>query len=130
MLVLFKNFSQNKNFPFPAFEKITTQQGLSDNAVYKILQDKQGFLWFITANGLSRFDGYSFKVYQYDIADSNSIAYGLFYSFEQDKNGLLWMNSENDGIYSFDPQTEKALNSEVARGWNRTQKRYQNVWAG
>ena len=102
--------AQKNVFPFPSFEKITTARGLSDNALYRILQDKQGFLWFITANGLNRYDGYNFKVYEYDIADSNSITYGLFYSLEQDKKGLLWMNEENDGIYSFDPQKEKFVN--------------------
>jgi ligand-binding sensor domain-containing protein/two-component sensor histidine kinase len=102
--------AQKAVFPFPAFEKITTQQGLSDNEVCRILQDRQGFLWFIATNGLNRYNGYGFKVYGYDPSDSNSITFALFYSLVQDKNGLLWMNSENDGIYSFDPQKEKFVN--------------------
>ncbi|MEO7263405.1 MAG: two-component regulator propeller domain-containing protein [Ferruginibacter sp.] len=116
LLISVKCFSQNQGveiknlFPFPAIEKITTQQGLSDNEVCKILQDRQGFLWFITANGLNRYDGYTFKVYAYDLNDSNSITSGLFYSLDQDTKGLLWMNSENDGIFSFDPQKEKFVN--------------------
>jgi len=99
--------AQKDLFPFPAFEKITTRHGLSGNTVHRILQDRQGFLWFITGSGLNRFDGYDFKAYGYDPSDSNSITLGLFYSLVQDKNGVLWMNSENDGIYSFDPQKEK-----------------------
>jgi len=102
--------AQKDQFPFPVFEKITTSQGLSSNGIDKILQDRQGFLWFITGSGLNRYDGYNFKNYGYDASDSNSIAHGLFYSLVQDKNGLLWINSENDGIYSFDPQKEKFVN--------------------
>ena len=67
------------------------------------MQDKQGFVWLLTSNGLNRFDGYTFKIYDYNPSDSNSIAAGLFYSLEQDKNGILWMNSESQGIYSFNP---------------------------
>ncbi|HKO81853.1 MAG TPA: two-component regulator propeller domain-containing protein [Chitinophagaceae bacterium] len=97
--------AQDKSFPFPAFEKITTEQGLSDNEVFQVMQDKLGFVWLLTGNGLNRFDGYSFKVYDYNPTDSNSITAGLFYSLEQDKNGIFWMNSENQGIYSFNPIT-------------------------
>jgi len=109
-LLSLKLMAQKDLFPFPAFEKITTRNGLSGNTVHRILQDRQGFLWFITGSGLNRFDGYDFKAYGYDPSDSNSITLGLFYSLVQDKNGVLWMNSENDGIYSFDPQKEKYVN--------------------
>jgi ligand-binding sensor domain-containing protein/two-component sensor histidine kinase len=114
-------FSQKKNsslqldkidvsFPFPTFEKITTDNGLSFNEVYEMIQDKKGFLWFLTGNGLNRYDGYSFKTYTYDPSDSNSLTGGWFYSLEQDKDGLLWMNSESEGIYSFNPVTETFFN--------------------
>ena len=97
--------AQDRSFPFPPFEKITTEQGLSNNEVYQVLQDKQGFVWLLTGNGLNRFDGYSFKIYDYNPSDSNSITAGLFYSLQQDKKGIFWMNSETQGIYSFNPVT-------------------------
>jgi ligand-binding sensor domain-containing protein/two-component sensor histidine kinase len=99
--------AQKDNFPFQQFEKITTENGLSDNSVYEVIQNNKGFLWFLTGNGLNRYDGYNFKIYSYDPADSNSLAGGQFYSLVQDKNGLLWFNSETEGIYSFNPVTEK-----------------------
>jgi ligand-binding sensor domain-containing protein/two-component sensor histidine kinase len=102
--------AQDKLFPFPPFEKITTEQGLSNNEVYRVMQDKKGFVWLLTGGGLNRFDGYSFKIYDYKPSDSNSITAGLFYSLEQDKNGIFWMNSEDQGIYSFNPVTGKFLN--------------------
>jgi len=100
-----KLIAQNDAFPFPAFEKITTRQGLSDNEVYRMTQDKMGFLWFLTNNGLNRYDGYAFKIYDYNPLDSNSILANGFYSLKPDRRGLLWMNSESSGIYSFNPVT-------------------------
>jgi len=97
--------AQDNSFPFPPFEKLTTRHGLSDNEVYQVTQDKMGFIWFLTHNGLNRYDGYSFKTYDYNPLDSNSITAGFFYSLEQDPKGLLWMNSETNGIYSFNPVT-------------------------
>jgi len=97
--------AQKDLFPFPAFEKITDRQGLSDNEVYEVTQDKMGFLWFLTFNGLNRYDGYSFKTYEYNPLDSNSISSGFFYSLEKDPQGSLWMNSETHGIYSFNIET-------------------------
>jgi len=95
--------AQDNSFPFPPFEHLTTRQGLSENAVYQVIQDKMGFIWFLTQNGLNRYDGYSFKIYDYNPLDSNSITAGFYYSLEQDPGGLLWMNSETNGIYSFNP---------------------------
>ncbi len=97
--------AQDKSFPFPPFEKLSTRQGLSDNEVYQVIQDKMGFIWVLTYNGLNRYDGYSFKTYDYNPIDSNSITAGYFYSLEQDARGLLWMNSLTHGIYSFNPVT-------------------------
>ncbi len=102
--------AQDKAFPFSPFEKITTEQGISSNEICEILLDKKGFLWVLTFNGLNRYDGYSFKIYNYDPSDSNSLSPGWFYSLVEDKNGLLWMNSESQGIYSFNPATGKFVN--------------------
>jgi ligand-binding sensor domain-containing protein len=45
------------------FENISTEQGLSQNTVNAILQDRQGFLWFATEGGLDQYDGYQFTVF-------------------------------------------------------------------
>ena len=46
------------------FEQIGIEQGLSNQKVNDILQDKNGFLWIATDNGLNKYDGYNFKVYK------------------------------------------------------------------
>ncbi|MFT7234375.1 MAG: ligand-binding sensor domain-containing protein, partial [Cyclobacteriaceae bacterium] len=48
------------------FRKITKEEGLSNNSVFAITQDNQGFLWFGTRNGLNRYDGYRLKKYFHD----------------------------------------------------------------
>lgn len=70
-----KVFPQQNRFKF---EHITIQEGLNDNQVYCIGQDKKGFMWVGTPSGLHRFDGYNIKVY------SNIPHYGRTPIFEDD----------------------------------------------
>ena len=67
LLILFVNpicvFPQSIHF-----NHLTTEDGLSNNNVYDIIQDKLGFIWFATDDGLNRFDGYDFKIYRNDPA--------------------------------------------------------------
>lgn len=52
---------------------LTIRDGLSQNTVYDILQDKAGFMWFGTKDGLNRYDGSSFKIFKYDRTDEYSL---------------------------------------------------------
>ena len=56
------------------YTALTTSYGLSQGYVYDILQDRDGFMWFATKDGLNRYDGYSFKVYTYNNYDPYSIS--------------------------------------------------------
>ncbi|MFT5838863.1 MAG: ligand-binding sensor domain-containing protein, partial [Flavobacteriales bacterium] len=53
---------------------LSLQHGLSLNSVTAILQDRRGFLWIGSENGLNRYDGYEFKVYKHLPNDSNSLS--------------------------------------------------------
>ncbi|KOS07521.1 histidine kinase [Flavobacterium akiainvivens] len=64
--------------------------GLSNSSVVSILQDKEGFLWFGTYDGLNRFDGYNFKVYRNTIGDSTSLVSNAVYAITEDSNNYLW----------------------------------------
>ncbi len=50
----------------PPFKVYTTAEGLAHDSINRIVRDSHGFLWFCTADGLSRFDGYRFKNYTQD----------------------------------------------------------------
>ena len=69
--VCFSVFSQRQNIKF---DHLDINSGLSQNNVMCILQDKQGFMWFGTRDGLNKYDGYKFTVYKNDVKDSNSIS--------------------------------------------------------
>ena len=56
------------------YENISIAQGLSQGMVFASIQDKEGFIWVATKNGLNRYDGYSFKVFNNDPYNSNSLA--------------------------------------------------------
>ena len=53
-------FSHNNT----SFEKFSTEQGLSQNSIVRVLQDSRGFLWICTFDGLNRYDGYQFKIFR------------------------------------------------------------------
>ena len=55
------------------FKNLSVQNGLSQNTVNAILQDKQGFMWFGTKDGLNRYDGLSFRKFKHDDRSQRSI---------------------------------------------------------
>jgi ligand-binding sensor domain-containing protein len=55
------------------FERINTANGLSNNEITYIFQDRDGFMWFGTEDGLNRYDGYSFKVFKHNPKQPNSL---------------------------------------------------------
>ena len=65
--------SANETLIETKFERIQTKLGLSSTIIRALYQDNYGFMWIGTSEGLSRFDGFSFKIYNYRANDSNSI---------------------------------------------------------
>jgi len=73
------------------FEHLTTEDGLSSNKVEAILQDKEGFYWISTQNGLNRFDGTSFRVFRHSSTDSTSLTDNNCRNMLEDLNGDIWI---------------------------------------
>ncbi len=88
------------------FEHLTDAQGLSQNAVYCMLQDRNGFMWFGTQDGLNRYDGYTFTVFRHDPQDTNSISDNYVTALHEDRAGKLWIGTHNGGLNKFDPITQ------------------------
>lgn len=73
------------------FEHLTTEQGLSSNKAEAVLQDRDGFYWIATQNGLNRFDGTSFTIFRHDSSDSTSLTNNNCTALVEDKNGDIWV---------------------------------------
>lgn len=77
------------------FERIPNELGLSQNLISALWQDRQGFLWVGTKDGLNRFDGYHFQVFQHDPFDSTSISDNNIKTILEDRHGRLWVGTTN-----------------------------------
>jgi hypothetical protein len=87
------------------FEHISIPDGLSNNQVWDVIQDKYGFLWIATADGLNRYDGYSFKIYKNDPGNPKSLANNYVYSLMIDDDGILWVGTTG-GLCRYDRANE------------------------
>lgn len=87
------------------FRHYQVEDGLSNNAVICSVQDKNGFLWFGTKDGLNRYDGYSFKIFRYESGQPGCIGNNFIHSLYVDEKGILWVGTER-GLYSYDPVME------------------------
>jgi signal transduction histidine kinase/DNA-binding response OmpR family regulator/sugar lactone lactonase YvrE len=83
------------------YETLTTSDGLSQGYIYDILQDRDGFMWFATKDGLNRYDGYTFKTYTYESADPYSISNNTIYQLHEDSRGRIWIATDN-GLNLYD----------------------------
>lgn len=84
------------------FEQLTFKEGLPHNQITALLQDKQGFLWIGTEDGLSFYDGRTFKEYRYSDIDSNSLSNNAIRSLFEDRSGRIWVGT-NMGLNVFFP---------------------------
>lgn len=91
------------------FEQISLEQGLSQSAVFCILQDSQGFLWFGTQDGLNRYDGTQFEVYRPRPGDANSLSYHVILSMAQDAQGALWIGTNGGGLNRLERETGRIV---------------------
>lgn len=85
----------SQNFTTRAF---STDQGLPDNYIYSVVQDKEGFLWISTGKGLVKFDGQVFQGYNLHANEQDDI----IYSAALDKNNELWFGTFSGKIYKLD----------------------------
>jgi len=81
---------------FLRFRQLTVKDGLPQNGTLGVAQDKYGFMWFGTWNGLCRYDGYEFTTYYNDEDDSTSLVNDRILGVFKDSIGDIWVSFAND----------------------------------
>lgn len=87
------------------FSHYQVENGLSSNSVMCSLQDKRGFLWFGTRDGLNNFNGYRFKVFRNDPKITNSLGGNFIHSLHEDAGGKIWVGTDR-GLYNYNYENE------------------------
>ncbi|MGN0188051.1 MAG: two-component regulator propeller domain-containing protein, partial [Candidatus Cryptobacteroides sp.] len=95
------------------FSNLSIDDGLSQNTVFSICQDKDGYIWMATLEGLNRFDGNSFTVFMHDDDDPGSLPDNITHTLSLDSQGVLWVGTE----------------SSLVR-WNRRMERFDSFPSG
>ena len=106
IVLLFAIFQYNNLYPQQRldFNYIGGKEGLTENVVNDIVQDKNGFIWLATNDGLNRYDGYNMISFRYDPANTNSLSSNVLTSLKVDKNGMLWIGTSDGGLNKYDPE--------------------------
>ncbi len=86
------------------FERLAVEDGLPHATVLSVLQDRQGFMWFATANGLARYDGDTFTTFRHNIDDPNSLSNNNTFSLIESSDGLIWIGTDPGGLNVYDPK--------------------------
>jgi signal transduction histidine kinase/ligand-binding sensor domain-containing protein/DNA-binding response OmpR family regulator len=113
---LYPVLAQPVQYPFLHLD---VSDGLSHNQVKTIIKDAKGFMWFGTASGLNRYDGYIFKTFRHKENDSTSLNDDLIERIQEGPHNKFWIDTRN-GQCIFDPVSEKAMLNTLA--WCRQLK--------
>jgi ligand-binding sensor domain-containing protein len=113
------------------FEHLFERDGLSNNAVLSIHQDREGFIWFGTWEGLNKFDGYNFTVFQPDPNNAEqTLSHNTISDIEEDNAGNLWLATRGGGLNQLDKSSGKVttylLDSSRNHYWNALVDIYQD----
>ncbi len=94
------------------FRHITPDDGMANAFVWKILQDRHGFIWAAGNSGIDRFDGTTVKSFVHDPLNEHSIPRGRVLTIYEDPSGLIWVGA--DALALFDPGRESSRNVKLA----------------
>lgn len=114
VLCLLFSFAAMAQSPQLRFFHVGLEDGLPDNSIHAICEDKYGFMWFGTADGLVRFDGIDMEVYRANDKDSTSIVANAVHAIFEDSEGRLWIGTKGGGVCRYKRETNNFHNYRVA----------------
>jgi diguanylate cyclase (GGDEF)-like protein len=115
------------------FERLSLEEGLSQAAVMDVLQDRRGYIWLATEDGLDRYDGAAFRVYRHDATDPETLPDNFIWDVEQDGSGSVWIATRG-GLCRWDRATDRFVRQDTPGVRNIRVLRYQargnTLWIG
>ncbi len=88
------------------FEHLSVEDGLSHHYVSAILQDKKGFIWLGTQDGLNRFDGYEVRPFRHNPQNANTLSNNYIWAIAEDPKRNIWI-ATNNGLNRYDPVSQE-----------------------
>lgn len=105
LLISFSQITQGQN-SFLRFRHLTYDDGLKNTLIHSIAQDRQGFIWFGTEDGLYRYDGFRLRVFKSNPKDTNSLNSSSVFSLLPQADGKIWVGTYR-GVMIYDESTEQ-----------------------
>ncbi|MCP4119102.1 MAG: diguanylate cyclase [Desulfobacteraceae bacterium] len=104
---LLASVSPAQPLPIYFFEHLDQKDGLPHSTVFRIMQDRHGFMWFGTRNGVVKYDGIRMRLFQHDPTDINSISHNDSGGVLEDSKGYIWVRTWGGGLNRIDETTGK-----------------------
>jgi signal transduction histidine kinase/ligand-binding sensor domain-containing protein/DNA-binding response OmpR family regulator len=114
-VVFFISIHVNAQYHF-SFSHYTSDNGLSQNSITAMMKDKKGYLWFGTRDGLNKFDGYNFSIYNSKSDSKLSILSNRILDIKEDKWGFIWVKTYDEIVYRLNPSTKELIRIENPNG--------------
>ena len=124
----------------PYFQTLGVAAGMPSSRIYKTVQDRDGYLWFGTQDGLARYDGVGFRVYRHDPKDPDSLGGNAVTALFVDRDNRIWCGGEESGLnlldagrnrfthYRHDANEPSSLGADDV--WTITQDETGAIWTG
>jgi len=112
----------------PYFRSLGLAEGMPSSEVAKVVEDRDGFIWIGTHDGLVRYDGVGFRLYRHDEADPESISADDVAIVFVDKDNRIWCGGENSGLNMLDT-TRTGFKHFLHEANDSTSLAAQDVWS-
>ena len=100
------------------FEHLGIEQGLTQESITAVLQDRHGYMWLGTQAGLNRHDGYRTTAFKNDPANTHSLLDNYIHALYEDGNGTIWIGNKG-GLDRYDPATQSFVH-QLSKSGNLT----------
>jgi signal transduction histidine kinase/ligand-binding sensor domain-containing protein/ActR/RegA family two-component response regulator len=94
------------------FRHLRSDDGIAGNWIQAITQDSRGFMWFGTAEGVNRYDGYRMETFRHDKQDARSLPHNTVLTLIEDRSGVVWIGTRG-GLSRFDRERNSFTNFDL-----------------